>query len=388
MADIMTLLQMLLLLLLAYPTSGCNSRFATPINDHCLCRVGWTCQGNNCLNLSHIHVSMTGSIAQRVAYPATCTSCSCQPWQVNSHLVKMAADLADMHASAHVWDGHADYDRYRAGHLYSWGAGLSPVMSKTACEDKLGVGSLRCKVKIVGLGLSKTGTHTLSSIFTALGFESNHFQPTTFKSAPIPASKAMKVLHLADTDGWLPLLDDTKDFGFMNDLPMALFLHTTARYYPRAQFLLSVRDLYSWLGSYQAHVERSGVDTENSARQERHEIYRRVTYGTNYSDHPWISQYTAMRQVTSVISMIHPTRLLEVNVVNSLDRELVHHELCHLARTVTSISDKKCTRAHLVQPVQFDNGQHSVTDIDASLQRFKAQLGKSARALVAETNAE
>jgi len=101
-------------LLLVSSVASCNSPFATPINDHCLCRVGWTCHGDGCLSLSHIHVSMTGNVVQRLAYPAACTSCTCEPWQVNSHLAKMAADLQDP-SSAHVWDGHADYDRYRAG---------------------------------------------------------------------------------------------------------------------------------------------------------------------------------------------------------------------------------------------------------------------------------
>ena len=228
-------------------------------------------------------------------------------------------------------------------------------------------------VKIIGLGLSKTGTHTLSSIFSALGFRSNHFQPTTFNETAGLPSTAVKTLHLTDMEGWLPILDMTPQFTFMNDLPMALFMHSAARYYPRAQFLLSVRDLYSWWESYKAHVERSGVDYNNAARQERHEVYRRFTYGSNYSSHPWVTQYAAMRHVTNVISMVHPTRLLEVNVVNCVDRELVHLELCNLARTVADIAPEQCKHAHLGQPVQFDNGQHSVDDIDASLQRFKAK---------------
>jgi hypothetical protein len=262
-------------------------------------------------------------------------------------------------------------------HLYSWGAALNQVLTEDECVAQLGQDSPRCKVKIIGLGLSKTGTHTLSSIFKALGFRSNHFQPTTFNLSSDTPSDATKTLHLADMEGWLPQLDATENFTFMNDLPMALFLHSAARYYPRAQFLLSVRDLYSWWGSYKAHVERSGVDEDNAARQERHDVYRRVTYGTNYSDHPWIAQYTAMRQVTSVISMVHPSRLLEVNVVNSMDRELVHNELCHLARSIAFISPRKCKRAHLEDPVQFDNGQHGVDDIDASLKRIKGQLAEA-----------
>eukprot|EP00045_Choanoeca_perplexa_P018579 m.293144 g.293144 ORF g.293144 m.293144 type:complete len:397 (+) comp18630_c0_seq1:1696-2886(+) len=360
--------------------AACSFDFSAPINQHCLCRVGWACisQSNSCLTFSHVHVTMTGSIEQRVGYKSNCSDCHCQHPQINSQLADMATALhAD--TAAHVWDDDDNGDRYRIGHLYSWGKGLSKVLSKEECEARFGKGSVRCRPKIFGLGLSKTGTHSLFRFFRLLGLPGSHFAWRMFGSVKSAPTSADRALHLDDVGGWVPLLGNSADLAHITDLPIASFPHTLASYYPRAQFVLSVRELHSWWASYKSHLARSEIHAGADFLGEEG-LLSNFVYGQNCSKHPWVAQHAAMRHVAHVLSMIHPTRLLQVNLVNSIDRRLVELELCHLAQAVSTaktaakehrnICHEKARTAH-EQPPDFEHGQAGVADTVKSLLRFK-----------------
>ena len=77
--------------------------------------------------------------------------------------------------------------------------------------------------KVLGVGLSKTGTSSLSAALTILGYRTVHYPPL---------------------DRLRELLDDS---DAATDTPVACSFRELDRQYPGSRFILTVRDPDSWL---------------------------------------------------------------------------------------------------------------------------------------------
>ena len=97
------------------------------------------------------------------------------------------------------------------------------------------------KMKLFGLGLSKTGTTSLSSAFEILGFKSLH-------TPPIINSKNGEINF--QWPWWLSKYDA------MADLPVPYYYQYFDATYPNAKFILTVRDEAAWLRSCENHFDK------------------------------------------------------------------------------------------------------------------------------------
>jgi len=88
------------------------------------------------------------------------------------------------------------------------------------------------KRKIFVLGLTHTGKNSLDAALEKLGY--------TYKHYPYPD----KVLELA------------KQFDVLSDTPVIPFMEKLDALYPDARFIITVRDMKSWLESCQSHWKR------------------------------------------------------------------------------------------------------------------------------------
>jgi hypothetical protein len=95
------------------------------------------------------------------------------------------------------------------------------------------------KSKIFGLGLSRTGTKSLTSALTVLGYRISHYpnDRTTLKELQ---SAIYQFSILQDYDG-------------ITDITVAPFYAQLDTLYPNSKFILTVRDQVSWLRSLQKH---------------------------------------------------------------------------------------------------------------------------------------
>ena len=92
--------------------------------------------------------------------------------------------------------------------------------------------------KVFGIGLSKTATTSLSSALEMLGYKTKHFP----------------IRMLKYESGKLQIRPKyAKRYDAMTDIPIARFYKRLYRYYPKAKFILTVRDMDGWLDSCKRH---------------------------------------------------------------------------------------------------------------------------------------
>ena len=110
-------------------------------------------------------------------------------------------------------------------------------------------------MKIFGIGLSKTGTNSLTDALLRLGHTGKHYpSDNIFEAADI--------------------------FDSLTDIPVARYYKELDKRHPGAKFILTIREKKSWLESMRKHMERRPPSTLGAWGKET----REVVYGTLYFD--------------------------------------------------------------------------------------------------------
>ncbi|MEZ5875688.1 MAG: sulfotransferase [Hyphomicrobiales bacterium] len=140
--------------------------------------------------------------------------------------------------------------------------------------------------KVFGIGLSRTGTRSLTEALSLLGYRAGHY------SASLSALKLSNGKLVAD-------FDEIDRWDALTDTPMAAVYKDLNLHYPNAKFVLTVREGTAWLASVEDHYVRAsrdkGLSYDVSTRYAvRHEIYGR----TDFNKPDFISAYE--RHVASV----------------------------------------------------------------------------------------
>jgi hypothetical protein len=140
--------------------------------------------------------------------------------------------------------------------------------------------------KIFGVGLSKTGTNSLNVALERLGYKALHY--------PSPR----KVLELA------------QDYDALTDTPVLHAMEALDHRYPGALFVLTTREIESWLVSCQGHWQRaklSDVGAWNRVNVYGTAEYDEATFRQVYAEHNQrIRDYFAAR----------PWKLVELDITN------------------------------------------------------------------------
>ena len=84
-------------------------------------------------------------------------------------------------------------------------------------------------MKIFGLGLSKTGTMSLTRALARLGYKAKHY----------PSIER--------------IVSEAERYDALTDSPVSIFMEALDRLYPQAKFILTVRDEELWLESCRRH---------------------------------------------------------------------------------------------------------------------------------------
>lgn len=122
-------------------------------------------------------------------------------------------------------------------------------------------------MKVFGLGLSKTGTSSLTEALNLLGIKSVHY----------PAD-GRTLAQLQAGDYRLSLMDE---YAGATDIPVAPFYAQLDEAFPGSKFILTVRDKDSWLRSCEVHWRLMAEWRDNYPEFRRaHEFYSACTYGT------------------------------------------------------------------------------------------------------------
>lgn len=112
--------------------------------------------------------------------------------------------------------------------------------------------------KVFGIGLSRTGTTSLSRALTQLGYRTAHYVE-------------LRAVHFAK-ETWLAGnfdVDCLANYDAAVDLPVPVFYPQLDERYPGSKYILTVRDAVSWLASVRRHWTRylPGDDPKGSYRR-------------------------------------------------------------------------------------------------------------------------
>jgi len=128
--------------------------------------------------------------------------------------------------------------------------GLSGVHTGRSGEaDPIEPDSGKGAMKIFGVGLSKTGTVSLTKALVRLGYRAKHYPPIG------------------------TIVSEAGRYDALTDSPVLVFLEALDRLYPQAKFILTVREEAAWLESCQRHW------AGRKPRTADWELVRRAVYG-------------------------------------------------------------------------------------------------------------
>src|SRR5687768_16988777 len=133
------------------------------------------------------------------------------------------------------------------------------------------MGQLSKDQKVFGLGLSKTGTSTLTEALNILGVRSLHYphDPQTFE-------------ELKRGEYRLSVL---RDYQGLTDTPVAPYYAQLDRAWPQSKFILTIREKQSWLRSAESHwrvLKENGRNVDNERFQAVTDFISAAVYGCIY----------------------------------------------------------------------------------------------------------
>lgn len=150
---------------------------------------------------------------------------------------------------------------------------LKDVTAAVACDPSLGP---RAKAHhVFGLGLSRTGTRSLTEGLHVLGFDTVHYpvDPGTLRA-------------LVRGDLQFPALDH---YMGLTDITICSYYEDMDRRFPDSKFVLTTRDEETWLASCRRHWDNSGISGRK--HDPGKEVYRQIqvflrttVYGTQEFD--------------------------------------------------------------------------------------------------------
>jgi hypothetical protein len=141
----------------------------------------------------------------------------------------------------------------------------------------------RKECKVFGIGLGKTGTSSLAAAMSKLGFRVKHS----------PRS-----------------VDELKDFDFANDIAVAWRFRFLDYVYPDAKFILTVRDIHSWLNSCAEKAERHKAKGPLRRKENRFMCFGRIDFD---EDDFRLAYQRHLDDVTSHF-LNRPNKLLVMNI--------------------------------------------------------------------------
>lgn len=112
-------------------------------------------------------------------------------------------------------------------------------VEKAMSEDMANLGPTTKRTKVFGLGLSRTGTRSLTAGLHVLGFDTIHY-PTDKAALDTLVRGDARFPHLEHYDG-------------MTDITVSPYFEDLDRNYPGSKFILTVREETGWLKSCRNH---------------------------------------------------------------------------------------------------------------------------------------
>lgn len=154
--------------------------------------------------------------------------------------------------------------------------------------------------KIFGLGLSKTGTSSLAAALKILGFRTVH-NPTDDATIQDLLLGRLNSRVLNDHDAF-------------TDVLFIRYFRVLGRLYPHSKFILTIRDMQSWLRSCAVHWEHRGAVLGDLLNEDLIDlsVYGTTTFNEGIFSDVYEHHVDAVRKHFAAM----PERLLTINIVD------------------------------------------------------------------------
>jgi hypothetical protein len=150
------------------------------------------------------------------------------------------------------------------------------------------------KRPVFGLGLSKTGTHSLNKALTILGIPSIHYPDP----ADMLAGRFDKALE---------------GYKAATDITVAAFYRELDAAYPGSRFVLTLRDMPEWLESVGDHRKRRDGRPEEPG-DPKAEVRRRLYGAATFEERTYAAAYERHAAEVRAYFAERPGTLLEMNI--------------------------------------------------------------------------
>ncbi|KAL6075941.1 Sulfotransferase family protein [Balamuthia mandrillaris] len=155
--------------------------------------------------------------------------------------------------------------------------------------------------RIFGLGLSKTGTTSLTAALKELGIQCVHW-----KIEPVLDLMEMELQAVSPIS--VDVVRRWEEEEGVSDLPIPYFFEELMVMYPDAKFVLTVRDPASWWASLKSHFERT-----SATKTLPYWVDRSIIYGWHMPNE-YFAVKAFMRHNKLVQQIIPPERLLVMDI--------------------------------------------------------------------------
>ncbi|BCG64114.1 MAG: hypothetical protein methR_P1880 [Methyloprofundus sp.] len=153
-------------------------------------------------------------------------------------------------------------------------------------------------MKVFGIGLSKTGTSSLASALELLGYN---------------VKDCLGVAQYSKGDISSINKDALLQYDALTDTPIPSFYQELDKEYPAAKFILTIRDMDSWLKSCKKQFNQKSADLQSEAQ---HALFFDL-YGTTVFDEDKFKQgYLNFTNEVKAYFKDRPDDLLVLNVIN------------------------------------------------------------------------
>lgn len=156
-------------------------------------------------------------------------------------------------------------------------------------------------LKVIGAGMSRTGTHSLDAALQQLGMRCIHYDTE-------------RLNDIVDGSEPHPNFRRYDDVDAVIDLPASLFFKELADAYPEAKVVLTVREVDEWWRGVKRHFEVNYVANE---RLLRHRVVQSI--GVPYRERPEDSFRRVLRQYaygsTVPSEYLYKKRFIEHNLL-------------------------------------------------------------------------
>ena len=222
-------------------------------------------------------------------------------------MVPDSASADEVHAFIAALPEHAEREMARLG-LRDQGEFTRAELDEwlEANSSRIAYGQKADKPKVFGLGLSRTGTRSLTSALQMLGFDTSHY--------PIDEDT---YIELSNAQYDLTLL---RFYDGLTDITTVPFYAQFDKHYPGSKFILTVRDKEDWLGSCARHwynrpAFKDVEDPDEEVHLRMRQFLRAAVYGC-YNFDPDRFSHVYDRHVRQVMEYFQdrPDDLLTIDI--------------------------------------------------------------------------